>query len=187
MLPHVLPLVLSMLLVLAAAWYDASYRRIPNWLTLPSILVGWVLALLLGGPVALKWSAVGFGFGLGVFLLPWLFGGMGGGDVKLMAGLGAILGWPMVLWVALLSCVVALLLCAVRSLIDRKLLAVAVSTWRVVVYGFRGLIWGQSLEEIGEGTKEIAIGYVPFGLSIAIGTGLAVVFRVIAPERLMLP
>ena len=46
---------------------------------------------------ALGGAAVGFA----VFLVFYLLGGMGGGDVKLMAGFGALLGLPGVLWAAL--------------------------------------------------------------------------------------
>ena len=50
-----------------------------------------------GGLHALGGAAVGFA----VFLIFYLMGGMGGGDVKLMAGFGALLGLPGVLWAAL--------------------------------------------------------------------------------------
>ena len=184
MLPSEPFMALAIVVVLVAAWSDLKHRRIPNKLTLPAIAVGLVLAVVLEGMDGLKWSGIGFAFGFGVFLLPWLMGGMGGGDVKLMAAVGALLGWPMVLWVTLLSCVVAILICFVKAIWQGKVLALLFSTWRIVVYGFRGLLMRSPIEEIGEGTKDIAIGYVPFGVSIAIGTGWAILLRLVAEQWL---
>lgn len=182
MLPGWPVMVLAVVVVVVAAWFDLKHRCIPNRLTLPAIAVGLVLAVILEGMAGLKWSGIGFAFGFGVFLLPWLMGGMGGGDVKLMAALGALLGWPMVLWVALLSCVVAILICIVKAIWQGKLLAALISTWRIAVYGFMGLMIRRPMEEIGEGTKDMAIGHVPFGVSIAIGTVWAMVLRLVAEQ-----
>ncbi len=46
-------------------------------------------------------SAAGVGAGFAVFLVFYLLGGMGGGDVKLMAGFGAVLGLERLLEAAL--------------------------------------------------------------------------------------
>lgn len=179
-------MVLVVVLVSAAACFDLKYKRIPNKLTLPAIPVGLVLAVLLGGLEGLKWSGIGFAFGFGVFLVPWLLGGMGGGDVKLMAAIGAILGWPMVLWVALLACVAAILISAIKAIWTGTVRAILVSTWRVVWYGFLGLIMRRPMEEIRDVTQNIAIAYVPFGVSIAIGTAWAILLRFIVAEWLVL-
>jgi prepilin peptidase CpaA len=89
------------LIVLAVATFtDLRSRRIPNWLVLPFLLAGIALSAWLHG-----WSGVGHslaGMGLGALLfgvLCWM-GGMGMGDVKLCAAIGAWIG-PAQLLVAL--------------------------------------------------------------------------------------
>lgn len=84
----------AMALVLggAAAVQDLATRRISNWIPVAGLAcgLGWHGATA-GWPGLL--TALGGGAaGFGVFLVFYLLGGMGGGDVKLMAGLGALLG-----------------------------------------------------------------------------------------------
>lgn len=85
---------------------DLRTRRIPNAVTLPAMLAGLAAHLVLGGTPAL-WAALG-GLGLAFALLVpgWLMKWMGAGDVKLMAALGAWLGFPQSL-VAVLAALVA--------------------------------------------------------------------------------
>jgi prepilin peptidase CpaA len=90
-------------LVLAVSTFtDLRSRRIPNWLVLPFLVAGIAVSL---GPKS--WHVVGVvqsleGMGLGLLLfgfLAWM-GGMGMGDVKLCAAIGAWVG-PKQLFVAL--------------------------------------------------------------------------------------
>ena len=62
----------------------------------------------------LLFSALGFAAGFGVLFLLWLTSGGGGGDVKMMAALGAWLGWKLIVAVFLGSAVVTLAVASVR-------------------------------------------------------------------------
>jgi len=90
-----LPLLLACGATLVAAWTDAKTGRIPNLLTLPLLPVGLVLGALQSGLVGFGSAALGC---LLCFAIPYgllLFSrgtAIGGGDVKLFAGLGALLG-----------------------------------------------------------------------------------------------
>ncbi len=75
-----------------ASMYDLRTRRIPNKLTLPAILFGLALHLYRGGPAEMGWSALAGLIAGGVFLLFFLAGGMGAGDVKLMTAVGCLVG-----------------------------------------------------------------------------------------------
>ena len=83
---------------LVGSAYDIASRRIPNFVTLPSILLGLAMHLALGGSQQLLLAlAAGLVCG-GVFLLFYLAGGMGAGDVKLMTAVGCIAGMPHVVY-----------------------------------------------------------------------------------------
>ncbi len=93
---------IAILVGLAAAADDLARRRIANWIPAAALAggFGWQIGqngIWTGSLHALGGAAVGFA----VFLVFYLLGGMGGGDVKLMAGFGALLGLPGVLWAAL--------------------------------------------------------------------------------------
>ena len=83
----------SVALALAAATAtDLRSQRIPNALTLPLAVLGLAYHALTAGVGGLWFSSVGLALGLGLMLAPFLFGVMGGGDVKLMAAVGAWIG-----------------------------------------------------------------------------------------------
>jgi prepilin peptidase CpaA len=78
-------------LCLTAVQFDITARRIPNWLVLSTLGAGLAFRATLGSSALLSGvlaAALAFGFGLFFYLL----GGLGAGDVKLMAGLAAFLG-----------------------------------------------------------------------------------------------
>src|SRR5262245_17665313 len=71
---------------------DYRTQKIPNWLTMPAAIFGLVYSAIAPGGVGIGWSLAGFAVGLGLLILPWLLGGGGMGDVKMLAALGAWLG-----------------------------------------------------------------------------------------------
>jgi prepilin peptidase CpaA len=83
---------LAVALALIAGWTDLRSRRIPNWLTVPALLVGISVNVLAGGWAGLKTSLLGAGLGL-LVLLPFVFlRSLGAGDWKLAGALGAFVG-----------------------------------------------------------------------------------------------
>ncbi len=76
-----------------ACWVmDVGTRRIPNLLTGSVIVAGVLLNwALFGWPGALS-SVAGAAVAIAVLLAPFALGGIGGGDVKMMAAVGALLG-----------------------------------------------------------------------------------------------
>jgi prepilin peptidase CpaA len=102
MIDPLLQITLIAVLLTAVATDIRSYR-IPNWLTMPAMAGGLLIHTLLNGQAGLILSLEGLGLGLGLFLIFYLMGGMGAGDVKLMAAVGSFLGPRGVLYAAMLT------------------------------------------------------------------------------------
>jgi len=81
------------LLVGIAAWRDFTTHRIPNWLSVTGLATGLALRAPLGLH-ALEIGLEGVGLALAVSLLLYALRAIGGGDVKLLAAVGAFLGFP---------------------------------------------------------------------------------------------
>ncbi len=80
-------------ILILAAWIDGRELKVPNWITFPMILAGLVYCTCVGGLSGLGAGLLGMSVGLLTLLPLYAVGGMGAGDVKLMAGIGAWLGW----------------------------------------------------------------------------------------------
>jgi len=98
-------LVVAMALI--AGVTDWRWRRIPNWLTVPGLLVGVALNSLAAGWPGLKASLLGAGLGL-LLLLPFvLLRSLGAGDWKLAGAVGSFVGPGMLVNLLMLSVFVA--------------------------------------------------------------------------------
>lgn len=89
----------SNVFILAASGYlflicatDTLYSKIPNLFTLALVVTGFIINIVISGLPGILFSATGFLVGLALLLVPFLMGGMGAGDVKGLAALGALLG-----------------------------------------------------------------------------------------------
>lgn len=89
--------IIVVLLTLACAVTDFRRGRIYNKLTYPAILVGLGASLLFSPPTP-EMSAAGFVGALAGYSLLRRLGGIGAGDVKLMAAIGALKGLPFVFY-----------------------------------------------------------------------------------------
>lgn len=75
-----------------ATFTDLRSRRIPNWLVLPFLLAGIAVSAWLHGWRGVGHSLAGIALGAVLFGVLCLMGGMGMGDVKLCAAIGAWIG-----------------------------------------------------------------------------------------------
>ena len=92
---------LALALTLSAAVLDWRSRRIPNWLTVPGLLLGVMAHSLLSGWQGALTSLEGAGLALVILLPLVLLRGLGAGDWKLMGAVGAFLGPVLLLFVLL--------------------------------------------------------------------------------------
>jgi prepilin peptidase CpaA len=86
---HLTPLLV--MLVIAAA-IDSRQRRIPNWLTLTIMLCGLAQSFTVIRTVGPAGACLGLLAGFALMLGQFALGGLGGGDVKLLMGVGAWVG-----------------------------------------------------------------------------------------------
>ena len=84
-----LPLLAAMV---AAVATDFRAQKIPNLITLPLMLYGLCYHVITSGFSGLSFSFLGIITGIGIFIIPYIMGGMGAGDAKLMGGAGALIG-----------------------------------------------------------------------------------------------
>lgn len=92
MLPPVSIAVVTSVFIVACWVSDVRTRTIPNVLTGPILLLGVGLNWFLFGSVAAATSFGGAALCVALLLAPFALGGIGGGDVKMMAAIGALLG-----------------------------------------------------------------------------------------------
>lgn len=83
---------IAVLVGLAAMVDDLARRQIANWICVAALAGGFGWQIGQNGPMGALYALGGAATGFAVFLIFYLLGGMGGGDVKLMAGFGALLG-----------------------------------------------------------------------------------------------
>jgi prepilin peptidase CpaA len=153
---------IAILIGLAATINDLARREIANWIPVSALVAGtaWQMSQhgWRGGLIALGGAAAGFA----VFLLFYLMGGMGGGDVKLMAGFGALLGagrlLEAALWTAGVGGILAVLTIGFKSL--RKALGHAPSPAELA---------GQTADE------KQAADSIPYAPAITLGVWLSLV------------
>jgi prepilin peptidase CpaA len=93
--------VLLIILLIICVITDVQKRKIYNSVLLPFLLVGVVIHGVMGGFIGLSFAIAGAGVGFGILFIPYLLGGMGAGDVKLLAVIGALKGMSFVLMAAL--------------------------------------------------------------------------------------
>jgi prepilin peptidase CpaA len=150
---------IAILVGLAATFDDLARRRIANWIPVAALAggFGWQIGQKGLWP-GIGQSSLGAAAGFGVFLIFYLLGGMGGGDVKLMAGFGALLGPGQLLWAALFTAGVG------------GVIALAVVAFQAARGMFRR---GRSGEET-EADKERKDS-IPYAPAITLGVWLALV------------
>lgn len=86
------PALIAVAVSLTATATDLRARRIPNWLTYTTAIVGLALHGALGGLPALASAALAAAFAAAVFLPIFFLGGIGGGDAKLAIALACLYG-----------------------------------------------------------------------------------------------
>jgi prepilin peptidase CpaA len=129
----------TLILLLMACITDLRSRRIPNWLVLPFLVAGFVVSGCLHGRSGIGRSLAGVGLAILLCGLFYWLGGLGAGDLKLCAAIGAWIG-------------------------PHQLFIAQVATG--IVGGIWVLVWAiyaGFLAELFKGTGDLALGWVGLG------------------------
>ena len=150
-----------------AVFFDISFRKIPNWLTLFGLAGGLILNAL-EGLDHLYGSLLGFSLGIGLFFLPFAAGWLGAGDVKYFAVVGSLIGFRLLPRVLFYSILTGGLL-AIISLVNqnRRLDAAKIrNAW--LDYRLAALTLGRIRPE--KSSRATASATIPWGVAIGAGT-----------------
>ena len=102
-----IPVTVVLVATLASAVTDLWKFKVHNLITLPLLISGLLFHGIFGGPSEFLGSLAGMVFGFGILVVFYVMGGMGAGDVKLLAAVGAWLGMPLTFVVFLASSLAA--------------------------------------------------------------------------------
>ena len=131
-----IPLLVALALATVAAITDLRNGTIPNWLTVPPLLLAPLALGFAAGPRALGASLLGLGACGAVPSLLFARGAMGGGDLKLFAALGAVVGAGVGLEIQLGSLLLAALYALGRLAWQGKLLRTLYSSFWLLLNAF---------------------------------------------------
>jgi prepilin peptidase CpaA len=156
------------ILLIWAAYIDGKQLRVPNWLTFPMVLSGLVYSAWVGGWEGLSDGLVGMCVGLATLLPLYAVGGMGAGDVKLMAGIGAWLG-AAATWNAFVVSVIVGAVMAVAMVAWRKSWKKHCGNFSQIVLEFMTVKSPGELSRIAAERKPQML-LLPYGIPICVGS-----------------
>ena len=166
----IFPDILLILLLVISLTTDLITHKIYNCVTFPAVAMGLLLNILNHGVGGLTGSMLGLAIGFSVFAVVFAFGGVGGGDVKLMAAVGAIGGYPFILNACF------------YGILTGGVMAIAVMIWKGTFW--RGLknIFYLSFSFVMPGLKTEALKLsnsekIPYGAALSVGVFIAWIFR----------
>ena len=165
-------LIIIFTVLIVALINDLFYKKIPNWLTYSSLIVGIFFQSIFRGFDGFFYSLQGIGLGFGLTFFIYLAGGFGAGDVKLMAAIGSFLGpkeiFLVFIYSSLLSGVYAIILLSFHGFILHTLKRYY-NILKTLCFT-RQLIYIPPLS----GEKQLKI---KFGIMIAFGTLLTKLYK----------
>lgn len=163
-----------LILVLAICLYtDVKYQRIYNAVTFPAAVAGILVNIYLQGTSGGVHSLKGLLLGLSLLMVPYILGGMGAGDVKLMGVVGAMKGPEFVfsafLATALVGGVISLYVMAKKRELIRRLNKILFTALSLI-----GILPKVNMLDSLEDVSALAF---PYGIAIFTGTMLTYFLR----------
>jgi prepilin peptidase CpaA len=167
--------ILLILVLLICVITDLKSRKIYNKIIFPSLLLAFLLNGIQFGWSGLLDSLIGFVVGFSILLIPYLMGGMGAGDVKLLAIVGAIKGSYFVFISAIYMALIGGLLALAIILFRKGIL----SRIKFMILSLCGIRYGMK-PSVGIDKQTLQTSY-PYGVAIAGGAVMAILLNGVVP------
>ncbi len=173
-----IPASIVLVAALIAGVMDVWKFKVYNALTVPLLLSGLVYHGIAGGTQGLLESATGVLFGFAALIAVYAMGGMGAGDVKLMAAVGAWLGMPLTFWVFVLSAFAsgtyAVMLILLAGNLRETWIDLQIILYRILAFGHQLGADSRLEAEVkrADGHRRL----VPFGAMVAVGLAIILIW-----------
>jgi prepilin peptidase CpaA len=155
----------AVIAALLGAWFDVTSARIPNRLTYPAILAALVVRFSFLGWHGLQEGLLGMILCGGAFFLLFVIHAMGGGDVKLMAAVGA--------WVGYRNAGLALIVCALAGGLIALGYVIVLKRYRTTLSNIGALLRFHARSGVRVNPRlnlsSAKAVHMPYGLAIAAG------------------
>ena len=155
-------------ILIVAAYIDGKQLKVPNWITFPMVFTGLAYSAWVGGLDGLGAGLWGMTVGLLTLLPLYAVGGMGAGDVKLMAGIGAWLG-ATVTWHVFIATVVVGAVMAIIMVLWKRAWDKHYGNFLMIIMEFLTVKDPRKLSEIAAERKPRML-LLPYGIPICIGS-----------------
>jgi prepilin peptidase CpaA len=157
--------------LIVAAVIDGMQLKVPNWITFPMIVSGWIYSATLSpcaGWEGLMYSLIGTVIGLALLMPAYAIGGMGAGDVKLLAGVGAWVWGTVTLYAFAVSAIVGGVIAVIMVLLGRTWTKHQSQFWMI----FNEILTVKDPEKLATiaAQRKSSMLLLPYGIPIAIGT-----------------
>lgn len=165
--------VVTVTLVLAAV-IDGFELKVPNWVTFPLAISGWMYSTTLASQWGLTWyqglgySLLGTAVGIGLLLPAYAIGGMGAGDVKLLGGVGAWIHATHTFYAFVVSAMVGAILAVIMVLVRRAWKKHVDQFW-MIFFEILTVRDPNQLSAMAAERKPSML-LLPYGIPLAIGT-----------------
>lgn len=154
--------------LIEAAIIDGLQRRVPNWLTYHLALGGLLFAGYNAGTGGLLWSLNGLAVGLALLLPLYAIGGMGAGDVKLLAAVGSWTGASMIFWSFAVSAILGGIIALVMAIVSGRFARHFVQFQEIT----REILTVRNPVKLSEraAARKPTMLLLPYGIPLALGT-----------------
>jgi len=164
-----------------ASWIDYKERRVPNWLNASLALAGFAAQTAYFGWSGLLAAVGGFALGLAVLIVPWAMHGMGAGDVKLMAAIGAWFGPALCLAAFVAGALVGGVVAVIMITIQRKW---AFAQANMATIAAKVSRWDTAFGEYGSARSFGATSsLLPYGVPLTIGSWIVLALNLLGTWR----
>lgn len=160
-------------ILLVSAVIDFRKQKIPNLITYPGMVVAFSYHWAMQGMDGLLFSFAGLAVGISIFIIPYLMGGMGAGDAKLMGAIGGMIGVKGVLYAFFCIAIVGALYALLLILFNRKHFNNLFKEQMTSVWTF--ILTRKYIPnpiQTGQNSPRLC-----YGLAIALGTGLYILLN----------